>query len=245
MEQIFQHPNTSSLQDVTIPNLHTAVGDDRLLAVMYKKLEELDKEVHELKTKKIIDETQMPPELLEQAGMLPPDPKKLRRGRGARPLLRTEIEEAIKHSKFCTDQARYLGVGVRTYKKYAEPLGLYHPQPHHKGAKKPWGPEKGRHPLSKILLGDFYGDTAITDWKVKRKMLKAGWPEECAVCGYNKRHLTTGHVPLLLDHIDGDRKNFKKENLRLLCWNDMIDCGRGYLHKEICRFDPNWGMDAK
>ena len=226
-------------------NLHTATGDARLLAVLYKKVEELDRDVHDLKTKKIIDETQMPPELLEQAGMLPSFPKKLRRGRGSRPLLRSEIEEAIKHSAFCTDQARYLGVSVYFYRKCARVHGLYNPQPYHKGAKKPWGPEKGRHPLSKIFAGEFYGDPAVTDWKVKRKMMRSGWPEECAVCGYNKKHLTTGHVPLLLDHIDGDRKNYKRENLRLLCWNDMIDCGRGYLHKEICKFDPDWDVNAK
>lgn len=240
MDDIITTPNTAS-----IPSLHTAVGDERLQAVMYKRLEELEKEVHDLKTKKILDETQIPPELLEQSGMLPPEPSKLRRGRGTRPLLRSEIEEAIKHSKFCSDQARFLGVSITTLKKYAKPLGLYNPQPHHKGAKKPWGPEKGRFPLSKILAGEFNGNSCVTDWMVKRKILKAGWPEECAVCGYNKRHISNGQVPLLLDHIDGDRTNFKKENIRLLCWNDMIDCGRGYLFRGICRFDPDWREDRR
>src|ERR1035437_8823008 len=121
MEPTFITPNTASVP----ANLHTATGDDRLIAVLYKKVEELGKEVHDLKTKKIIDETQMPPELLEQAGMLPPDPKKIRRGRGARPLLRSEIEEAIKHSQFCSDQARYLGVSILYYRKCATAIGLY------------------------------------------------------------------------------------------------------------------------
>src|ERR1035437_4484692 len=241
MEPTVITPNTASVP----ANLHTATGDDRLIAVLYKKVEELGKDVHDLKTKKIIDETQMPPELLEQVGMLPPEPNKLRRGRGARPLLRSEIEDAIKHSPFCSDQSRYLGVGILTYRKYATPLGLYNPQPHHKGAKKPWGPEKGRHPLSKILLGEFNGNPSITDWKVKRKMLRDGWPEECAVCGYNKKHMSNGRVPLLLDHMDGDRNNFKRENLRFLCWNDMIECGRGYLRRGMCFFDPDWGVNAK
>ena len=85
-------PNSGSLPDI---NLHTATGDERLMGVLYRKIEDLAKEVHELKTKKIIDETQMPPELLEQSGMLPPDPTKVERGRGFRPLLRSEIEEAV------------------------------------------------------------------------------------------------------------------------------------------------------
>ena len=89
------NPNSGSLSEV---NLHKATGNERLMGVLYRKIEDLAQEVHELKTQKILDETKMPPELLEQAGMLPPDPTKLDRGRGFRPLLRSEIEEAIKAS---------------------------------------------------------------------------------------------------------------------------------------------------
>jgi hypothetical protein len=242
MDELVTTPNTSS---VTPANLHTATGDSKLIAILYKKVEKLDEEVHALKTQKIIDETQIPVEILQQNGMLPPEPTRLKRGRWGRPLLRSEIEEAVKHSPFCSDQARYLGVDCRTLKKYAEPFGLYHPQPHHKGCKKPWGPEKGRHPLSKIWAGEFYGDKAVTDWKVKEKMLRAGWPEECSVCGYKQKHMVNGKVPLLLDHIDGDKHNFKKENLRLLCWNHMIECGRGYLRRGFRFFDPNWRTEEK
>ena len=236
---------TSSNPPIELVNLNTTKGDDRLLTILYHKIEELDKEIHDLKVKKIIDETQMPPELLEQTGMFPPDPKTLRRGNGHRPLLRSEIEEAIAHSKFCSDQARYLGVGIATYKKYASALGLYKPQPSGKGCKKPWGPEKGKYPLSKILAGECNNTRWLTDWRVKRKMIKAGWPEECAICGYHQRHLVTGRVPLLIDHMDGNPKNFKKDNIRLLCWNHMIECGRGYFGNSIHSFDPDWRSKAK
>jgi hypothetical protein len=236
-------PNSGSLPDI---NLHTATGDERLMGVLYKKIEDLAKEVHELKTKKIIDETQMPPELLEQSGMLPPDPTRVERGRGFRPLLRSEIEEAIKVSPFCSDQAKHLGVCIGTYRKYAKPLGLWKPQPHHRGSRKsPWGPEKGKYPLSKILKGEYNGNKLVTDWMVKHKVLKAGATEACAICGYNKKHLINGRVPLLLDHIDGDKQNFKAENIRLLCWNCTVECGRGYLRRGIHFFDPDWRTDGK
>ena len=236
-------PNSGSLSEI---NLHTATGDDRLMGVMYKKIEDLAKEVHELKTQKIIDETQMPPELLAQSGMLPPDPTKVSRGRGWRPLLRSEIEDAIKVSPFCSDQAKYLGVCVGTYRKYAIPHNLWHPQPHHKGCRKtPWGPEKGKYPLSKILKGDYNDNKLVTDWMVKKKVIKAGANEACAICGYNKKHLINGQVPLLLDHIDGNCRNFKAENIRLLCWNCTVECGRGYLRRGIHFFDPDWHTDGK
>ena len=230
--------NSGSLSEI---NLHTATGDERLMGVLYKKIEDLAKEVHEIKTQKIIDETQMPPELLEQSGMFPPDPSKLRRGRGFRPLLRSEIEDAIKMSPFCSDQAKHLGVAVSTYRKYAKQHNLWNPQPHHRGCKKtPWGSEKGKYPLSKILTGEFNENPLVSDWMVKKKILRAGATEACAVCGYNKKHLINRQVPLLLDHMDGNRHNFKAENIRLLCWNCTVECGRGYLRRGIHFFDPEW-----
>lgn len=238
-------PNTSSLPPEVTANLHTATGNDRMLTVLYKKIEDLAKEVHELKTQKIIDETQMPPELLAETGMLPPNPTKLRRGRAWRPLLRSEIEEAVKVSPFCSDQAKHLGVCTRTLRKYALQYDLWHPQPHHKGCRKPWGAEKGKYPLSKILRGEFNGTPLVSDWMVKRKVLKAGATEACAICGYNKKHLVTGRVPLLLDHMDGDKYNFKAENIRLLCWNCTVECGRGYLRRGFRFFDPDWRTDGK
>jgi hypothetical protein len=168
------------------------------------------------------------------------------RGRGFRPLLRSEIEAAIKVSPFCSDQAKYLGVAVSTYRKYAKPLGLWTPQPHHKGCKKtPWGAEKGKYPLSRILKGEFNGNKLVSDWMVKKKVLKAGATEACTICGYNKKHLINGRVPLLLDHMNGDRYDFKAENIRLLCWNCTVECGRGYLRRGIRFFDPDWRTDGK
>lgn len=41
----------------------------------------------------------------------------------------------------------------------------------------------------------------------------------CSLCGWNKVHPITGKVPLEIDHIDGDHKNNKEENLRVLCPN--------------------------
>lgn len=239
-----ESPNTSSLPPEVTANLQTATGMDRVATVLFNEVKALRQEVNELKTQKILDETQLPPEILAENGMLPTDPSRLRRGRGFRPLLRSEIEDAIKVSPFCSDQARYLGVCARTLKTYALPLGLWNPQPHHRGCKKPWGPEKGKYPLSKILSGEMNDCSYVTDWLVKAKVFKAKtFPEECVICGYKKKHLVNGQVPLLLDHIDGNGRNFKQDNLRLLCWNCMIECGRGYLRRGIKFFDPNWQIN--
>ena len=39
----------------------------------------------------------------------------------------------------------------------------------------------------------------------------------CVVCGWAERNPTTGRIPLLIDHIDGDWRINRPENLRLLC----------------------------
>jgi hypothetical protein len=202
--------NTSSLQEVTSSLDYHATRDERLLTVLYKQVEEVKKELHDLKTKKILDETQLPSELLEQSGLLPKLHRKLKRGRGFRPLLSSEIIEAKKHSKFGSQQARYMGVCLRTYIKYARMYGLWEPRPNEKGKKQPHDPESGKYPLSRILNGDFNNNSYVVDFRVKPKLIRANlpeFPECCAQCGFHEKMITTGKVPLLIDHLDGDRRN--------------------------------------
>jgi 5-methylcytosine-specific restriction endonuclease McrA len=42
---------------------------------------------------------------------------------------------------------------------------------------------------------------------------------KCQECGWSKVHSITGRIPLTINHIDGDWKNNRPENLELLCPN--------------------------
>lgn len=235
-----QIPNTSSFQEVT-PNLsYETKGDERVIAILTKKVEEMERELHDLKVKKILDETQLPQELLHENNLIPHPPRKLKCGKGYRPILRSEIEEAKKHSIFGAGQARWLGIAVTTYKKYAKLYGLWEPRPDSKGKTRTPDPNSGMYPLSRILNGDFNGHKAMNDWKVRKKLFRnKTLPMECSQCGYNKTKLGGEWPILLLDHIDGDKNNFKLENLRFLCWNCTVECGRGYLRRGFHSFDPD------
>jgi len=234
--------NTSILQEITSSLNYETTGENRLVTVLYKKVEEMEKELHDLRTKKVIEETQFPQEVLEQNGLLPLVKKRFKSGKGYRPILQSEIEEAKKHSPFAAGQARWLGVHKCTYKKYAKRYGIYEPSPNRKGVHTPHDPNIGKYPLFKILNGDFNGVPAISNWMVRDKLIRSGTVlPKCNICGYDKRRIADNKLALLLDHKDGDLTNWKKDNLQLLCFNCTFECGRGYIRRgnHMFKFDPD------
>ena len=52
-----------------------------------------------------------------------------------------------------------------------------------------------------------------------RRYLLEKHGEKCCLCGWDKRHLTTGKVPLEVNHIDGNSFNNDESNLQLICPN--------------------------
>lgn len=231
-----------SYPEVTSSLDYNTTGDERIVSVLFKEVQTLKNQMYDLQTKKILDETQLPQEILEQNGLLPHRPFRLKNGRGYRPLLKSEIEEAKKHTPFTMAQARWLGVAWSTYKKYAKMYGIYEPRPNEKGKRNLFDPNHARYyPLNKILNGDFHDNPKVTDWMVKDKLIRSGLiPIKCNICGYDKRRITDQKICLLLDHMDGDLRNFKQDNLQLLCLNCTFECGRGYIRSGKRMFDVDW-----
>lgn len=52
-----------------------------------------------------------------------------------------------------------------------------------------------------------------------RKYLFKQFNNKCCLCGWEEMNKATGKIPLEVDHIDGDFRNNKITNLRLLCPN--------------------------
>ena len=75
----------------------------------------------------------------------------------------------------------------------------------------------GFHSLDEILDGKHPNYPV---WKLKKRLLLNGYLEEkCNNCGFEERRVTDFRVPLILDFIDANRKNYKYDNLRMLCFN--------------------------
>jgi hypothetical protein len=177
-------------------------------------------------------------------------PKRESHGPKTRPLLQSEIQEALDKSKSARQAAKRLGVAYPTYKKYAKLYGIHktpgfpkvkNPNPPFK--KNPISPHKGKYPISDILNG-MYPNFPVH--RLKDKLIRAGIKKsECEQCGYNQRRLTDGKLPLLLNFEDGNNKNHKLENMRLLCYNCTFTSGKGYINRGPKFFDPDILQDSK
>lgn len=76
-----------------------------------------------------------------------------------------------------------------------------------------------RRTAEEILVEDTSTDTRRTpSSRLKRAMGELGVEEHCALCGIEPVWLGES-LPLEVDHIDGDWRNNRIENLRLLCPN--------------------------
>ncbi|UQA95208.1 HNH endonuclease signature motif containing protein [Streptomyces halobius] len=76
-----------------------------------------------------------------------------------------------------------------------------------------------RHAPGEILVEDLSAHPKRTPSnRVKRAMLELGIEERCALCGIEAVWLGEP-LPLEVDHIDGDWRDNRVENLRLLCPN--------------------------
>ena len=65
-----------------------------------------------------------------------------------------------------------------------------------------------------------------------KEYLREKFNNKCCLCGWSKKNVKTGKVPLIADHIDGNSENNAEENLRLICWNcDSIGPTFGPLNK--------------
>tara|TARA_B110000879_G_scaffold101570_1_gene137505 strand:+ start:502 stop:1080 length:579 start_codon:yes stop_codon:yes gene_type:complete len=145
--------------------------------------------------------------------------QRTKRGLGARPLMESEIKEVQQKARSAAEAARLLGVSYNTYKKYAKEYGIFEKlkNPHGIGIRKGSNPNALAHGIDDILAGKH---PEYPVWKLKKRLLENGYIEEkCSNCGCEERRVTDFRVPLVLDFIDGNKKNHLYDNLRMLCFN--------------------------
>lgn len=140
------------------------------------------------------------------------------------------LEEALANSPSAKQACESLGMMYTTFIRRCKEFGIYKTNQGLRGESKPR--PKLRVPLEKIFSGEHY----MTGQGLKRKLLQNGVLEDkCGICDlppiWNGKKLV-----LQLDHIDGDRLNNSKSNLRLLCPNchtqtDTFSTGKNRLKR--------------
>ena len=148
-----------------------------------------------------------------------PTPKKI--------LTKEDILRAMKMTRSNLAAARYLHVSYNHYKKYAkmfkndDGVVLLEAHKNQSGTGIPKFALKGS---SKIPLMDLLeGRVPIEHFKakeIKDRLIFEGMIEEkCAKCGFSERRIKDTKVPVILNFIDGNKKNWHLDNLEFLCYN--------------------------
>ncbi|HSH55219.1 MAG TPA: HNH endonuclease [Candidatus Limnocylindrales bacterium] len=83
-----------------------------------------------------------------------------------------------------------------------------------------WNVGKTYHMQNRAVLTDLLVlDTDVQSYKLKKRLYESGLKSpKCELCGWAQAALD-GRIPLELDHINGNHRDNRIENLRILCPN--------------------------
>jgi len=138
------------------------------------------------------------------------------------------ILSAMSRTKSNRAAARYLSVSFVHYKKYAreykdEETGLSlfekHKNQSGTGIPKFLAGKSGEPSLKEIIEGNA-SPHSFTPEKIKNKLITEGYLlEKCNRCSFQERRVLDYKMPLLMHFRDANKKNYRVENLELLCYN--------------------------
>jgi hypothetical protein len=185
-------------------------------------------------------------------------------GRPKRDLTETVIRNAMKHTQSNLQAARYLNVTIETYRRYAKlyidretEKTLYdlHKNATGKGVRRVnWKDKISIEKINDIMSSESY--RAINQTKLKNRLIYEGILRmECYKCGHCEKRVIDYKQPLMLNFKDGNKHNWKVENLRMLCFNCYyLYVGNLFSEKQIKRLEDantpslkkeeiNWEVD--
>jgi len=138
------------------------------------------------------------------------------------------ILSAMSRTKSNRAAARYLSVSFVHYKKYAKEykdeetgLSLFEKHKNQSGTGIPkfLAGKSGEPSLQEIIDGNA-SPHSFTPEKIRNKLIIEGYLlEKCNRCSFEERRVLDYKMPLLLHFRDSNKKNYRVENLELLCYN--------------------------
>ncbi len=159
-----------------------------------------------------------------------------------KPISKEMCLAAMAKTKSNMAAARFLNVSYQHYKKWAK---LYESDTHdnlfeqHKNQSGKGIPKflrnNGKEPALVDIIEGRVDASSFSPDKIKYRLITEGHLlEECAICGFNERRVSDYKMPLLLNFKDGNKKNYRKENIELLCYNHyFLTVGDIFTDKQI------------
>ena len=126
-----------------------------------------------------------------------------------------EILDAVSQSVTMAEAAAKLGIHFNTFARLANKLGVYKPNQGGRGKPKPKRDGVGKISLTEILEGKH---PTYQTFKLKGRLYTAGLKtNKCEKCGTDNWN---GQLLMCeLDHINGNSRDHRLENLQILCPN--------------------------
>ena len=173
------------------------------------------------------------------------------------------ILSAMSRTKSNRAAARYLSVSFVHYKKYAKVytdeetgVSLYQKHMNQSGSGIPKFliGKSGEPSLKEIIEGNA-SPHSFTPQKIKNKLITEGYLlEKCNRCTFEERRVLDYKMPLILHFRDSNKKNYRVENLELLCYNCyFLTVGDVFDNKQIQGLEdhvtiykqeePEWDLD--
>tara|TARA_R110000751_G_scaffold158270_2_gene263863 strand:- start:37 stop:660 length:624 start_codon:yes stop_codon:yes gene_type:complete len=160
----------------------------------------------------------------------------------AKPLSKEMILAAMSQTKSNRAACRYLNVSYIHYKRWAK---LYESDTHknlfeqHKNQSGKGIPKflrsKGKEPALIDIIEGRVDASSFSPDKIKYRLITEGHLlEECNTCRFKERRVSDYKMPLLLNFKDNNKKNYRKENIELLCYNHyFLNVGDIFTDKQI------------
>lgn len=188
-------------------------------------------------------------------------------GRPRKDLSKEQILTAMSKTQSNRAAARYLSVSYPHYRMWAK---LYEPTKEgypnlfeqHKnqygvGIPKFLDAKKRNDVISLMdIIEGRATPHSFKPEKIKHRLITEGFiAEECALCKIAERRVADYKMPLLLNFLDNNKKNYKLDNIQLICYNCyFLTVGNIFSKQEIIHMEdysaeakhgkePEWELD--